>query len=188
MKTVYLILGAIGSGKSLIADFILSDPIFKNVEYVGSDIYKKKFFDQDSKNKKSGYRCADELAFHRIEQICKSKADFFYEFCPTNSNKIETIKYLLRKYGYTVKAFFIGTENKEINVNRCLLRERGGGDSVSVEKVRNRYDEALIRVIEMADFSHKMYFIDNSAKFILNMEQVIINLDGTSYHKLKIFS
>lgn len=162
MKTVYLILGSIGSGKSVVADFILSNKIFENIEYVGSDIYKKKYFDLDVGIDERGYRCADELVFHRIEQICKSESDFMYEFCPTNLNKIQTIKHLVQKYNYKIISFFIGTESKEINVERCKSREKNGADEVSEEKVIRRYSEALNRVIEITDFSSKMYFIDNS--------------------------
>lgn len=162
MKTVYLILGSIGSGKSVVADYILSNKVFENIEYVGSDIYKKKYFDIDVGIDERGYRCADELVFHRIEQICKSDNDFMYEFCPTNLNKIQTIKYLTQKYNYKIISFFIGTQSKEINVERCKSREIKGADEVSEEKVIRRYSEALNRVIEIADISSKMYFIDNS--------------------------
>jgi len=162
MKTVYLILGSIGSGKSVVADFILSNKVFENIEYVGSDVYKKKYFDFDVGINERGYRCADELVFHRIEQICKSERDFMYEFCPTNLNKIHTIKYIVQKYNYKIISFFIGTERKEINVERCKSREINGADEVSEEKVIRRYSEALNRVIEITDISSRMYFIDNS--------------------------
>jgi predicted ABC-type ATPase len=102
MKTTYLIMGAIGSGKSAVADFILSSNEFDNIDYVGSDIYKRKYFNQNIKSDKLGYRCADELVFYRIENICKSKMDFAYELCPTNVNKIETIKNIIKKYDYKI--------------------------------------------------------------------------------------
>ena len=162
VKTIYLILGSIGSGKSVVADFILSDPAFKNIEYVGSDIYKRVYYNRDIKVDKRGYRCSDELVFHRIEQICQSKDDFVYEFCPSNLNKIETLKYIMRKYNYKFTAFFVGTENQDINIKRCKSRETKGADTVSEEKIRRRYSEALNRIIELIDLAEKMYFIDNS--------------------------
>lgn len=174
MSTIYLILGAVGSGKSVVADFILSDRAFLNMEYVGSDIYKKVYFDRDVNIDKRGYRCADELVFYRIEQICQSKNDFLYEFCPTNFNKIETIKYILRKYDYKIVAFFVGTESKEINLIRCKGREKEGFDEVSEEKIRGRYNDALIHVIELIDLAEKMYFIDNS-KIIPQIISYIVN-------------
>ena len=164
MNTIFLIIGSIGSGKSVVTDYILSDQAFENIEYVGSDIYKRKYFNRDIKVDKRGYRCADELVFYRIEQICQSENDFLYEFCPTNLNKIETLKYILRKHDYKIVAFFVATESKEINVERCKRREKEGADRVSEEKVKRRYIEAMTRVIEIADLSEKMYFIDNSTE------------------------
>lgn len=162
MRTAYLIIGSIGSGKSVIGDFILSDPALDNLEYVGSDIYKYKFFGKGTDDDKRGYRCADELAFYRIEQICKTDRDFAYEFCPTNSNKIETIKHLLRKYEYSVVVFFVGTEGNEINIARCKNREVNGADPVRNDKIKSRYDQALNRALEMIQLSTTIYFIDNS--------------------------
>lgn len=162
MNTVYLILGSIGSGKSVVADFILSDRTLGKIEYVGSDLYKRTYFNQEIEFNKIGYRCSDELVFYRIEQICQSKNDFIYELCPTNLNKIETLKYIIRKYNYKIIAFFVGTESEEINIKRCESREKDGADLVSVEKIKKRYSEALSRVIEFIDLAEKMYFIDNS--------------------------
>jgi len=162
MRTAYLIVGAIGSGKSMIGDFILSDPALDDLEYVGSDIYKHKFFGDGTSDFKRGYRCADELAFYRIEQICKTDRDFAYEFCPTNSNKIETIKHLLRKYEYSAVIFFVGTERNEINIVRCKNREANGADPVAGDKIKSRYDQVLNRALEMIQLSKTIYFIDNS--------------------------
>ena len=192
MKTAYLVLGSIGSGKSVFADFILSDATFENIEYVGSDMYKKKYFDSDVKIDKRGYRAADELVFYRIEQICTSGNDFVYEFSPTNLNKIETIKHILKKYNYKIVAFFIGTENQEINVTRCKNREQNGADRVPEEKVRRRYSDALNRVIDIVDLSQKTYFIDNSKetpKIVAHLtDNNLIILDNTCkwfYHNIK---
>lgn len=162
MKTCYLIVGAIGSGKSAIADVVLSDPALQHVEYIASDSYKKKYFDQTKSADNRGYRCADELVFVRIEQLCRTEHDFAYEFSPTNPNKIETIKHLLQKYNYAAVVIFVGTESRDINLARCRLRETRGFDAVSEDKIKNRYDQALSRALEMLLLATKTYFIDNS--------------------------
>lgn len=40
MKTLYLVVGSIGSGKSAVAGLLLSSPVFKRAEYIGADLYK----------------------------------------------------------------------------------------------------------------------------------------------------
>lgn len=162
MKTSYLIVGAIGTGKSAIADVILSDQTLQHLEYVASDAYKSKYFSQAKAGDNRGYRCADELAFFRIEQLCKAGTDFAYEFAPTNSNKIATIKHLLHEYSYTAVVLFVGTETRDINLTRCNTREATGLDAVPRDKIKSRYDQALNRAVEMMLLAQKTYFIDNS--------------------------
>ncbi len=162
MKTCYLVVGAIGSGKSAISDFILSDPALEHVEYVASDAYKRRHFDLTTASRDRGYRCADELAFIRMEQLGKDGKDFAYELSPTNANKIDTLKRLLRKHSYTAVVFFVGTEHVDINLARCTLREGMGFDAVPGEKVQSRHERTLSRAIEMALLGRKTYFIDNS--------------------------
>ena len=159
MKSAYLILGAVGSGKTVLADFLLSS-LLKNTEYVGADILKEKYFSSSKK----AYRCADEFLFYRIEQICKSGRDFVYEFCPTNPNKIETTKYLLRKYDYQTVSLFVGTDDVQVNLERCAAREARGADPVNRKKVESRYVQSLSRVLEMIELSNRMYFVDISAE------------------------
>lgn len=164
MRTAYLVVGPIGSGKSAIADFVLAGEALKTLEYVGSDVYKSTFFQNETDRNKAAYRCADDLAFYRIEQICKTGQDFVYEFCPTNPNKLETTKYLLRKYAYSAVTFFVCTESDEINVERCKIREHNGADAVPIEKIRSRYSQALSRALELIQLSNEIYFIDNSGE------------------------
>ena len=176
MKVAYLVVGSIGSGKSVVADFLLSDLHFKDIEYLSSDIYKTQFFDTDVNVDKRGYRSADQLVFSRLEQICKHGRNFVFEFCPTNLNKIETTKYMLRKYTYNITTFFVATENKEINVDRCRRRENAGADKVTERKIRNRYDEVMNRALEMVDLSNRIYFIDNSKE----VPKIVARLTGHS--------
>ncbi|MDE5562785.1 MAG: hypothetical protein K2J01_04490 [Clostridiales bacterium] len=162
MKTVYWVLGAIGSGKSIISDYLFSEPPFKSLEYLGSDLYKKQFFDYDANKSKIGYRCADDLVFYRLHKLCISNVDFIFEFCPTNRNKLNTIKAIFKKYGYSVIAFFIGTDNRSVNRKRCSERENAGADPVDPSKVLARYDEALFRIPELLSVSTRLYLVDNS--------------------------
>jgi predicted ABC-type ATPase len=162
MRTAYLVVGAIGSGKSALADFLLSRPPLDTLEYVGSDVYKQRFFPTIGHDYKRGYRCADELAFHRLEQLCIAAKDFLFELCPTNPNKMQTLRQLLSKYHYSVVSFFVATERSDINIERCKNRQGGGGDPITAEKIRSRYALALNRALEIIDLSVRIYFVDNS--------------------------
>lgn len=165
MKTVYLIIGAIGSGKSVISDFLLSIPQLEGLEYIGFDIYKKLFFDFSIENDKRGYRCADELFFYRLEQLCKLNSDFVFELCPTNGNKIEKIKYLISKYEYNIITIYVGIDDVTINIRRCKQRETEGYDYVHERKIKRRFLEAQKGLFEFLYISKVIYFVDNSNEY-----------------------
>lgn len=160
-KTVYFIFGSIGSGKSEVAKRLLCSNKFKDLIYIGSDAYKYKFFNQRNLEKK-GYRCADELAFLVMKEACRNGKSFMYELCPTNHNKIESIKHLINEYNYKTIGFFVGTNNVNINLKRVIQRTNEGKDEVLEEKVKERYNDALGRVLELLSITNILYFIDNS--------------------------
>lgn len=162
-KTIYLVLGAIASGKSTVSKKILSND--SEIEYVCADVYKKSLFDisvSGENASKIGYRCADELLFFRIEELCAKGESFILEFCPTNRNKFETIKYYAKLYKYQIVSYFVGTDNVNINLSRNQEREKNGGDHVPEQKIKIRYEDAFNSILEIMCISKMVYFIDNS--------------------------
>lgn len=160
---IYLILGGIGSGKSYISRSIMNGKM--EIECLCSDEYKCKLFnviDADDNMIKKAYRCSDELLFYRIEKLCSEGMDFILEFCPTNRNKFETIKYYSRLYNYNIISYFIATDDVKTNIQRVLDREKQGGDHVSEEKVKSRYKSVFNSVLETLSISNSTCFIDNS--------------------------
>lgn len=162
MKTIYLVLGAIGSGKSVISDFLLSFEQLQGSEYVGADMYKNKFFNYSVSKDKRGYRCADELVFNRIEQLCKLDSDFILELCPTNKNKIDKIIDLTKKYKYKITTFYIGVDDVAKNLERCIHREQWGWDHVEERKIKKRFIDAQRGGVKLFYMSSIIYFVDNS--------------------------
>lgn len=172
---MYLILGSIGSGKTEIAKRLLVLKDFNVDIYIGSDAYKYMFFNDDEMRQlgKVGYRCADELAFIEMKKACLQGKSFMYELCPTNRNKIESIKNLIEGYAYRSVGFFVGTNNVSINIERVAHRtSQGGKDYVSPEKIRSRYIDAMGRVLELMHITDTLYFVDNSGS--INQSQMKI--------------
>ncbi len=162
-KYIHMVLGSIASGKSSISKKILSNN--SNIEFICADLYKTAFFDisvSKDDQSKVGYRCADELLFYRIEELCTEGNDFILEFCPTNRNKFETIKYYAKRYGYKIISYFVGTDNVNINILRNHNRELDGYDYISEQKVKARYEDAFNSILEIMCISRIVYFIDNS--------------------------
>ena len=165
MRIMYLVLGAIASGKSSVSRRLLSQK--SEIEYVCADLYKTRLFDipvTGENASKIGYRCADELLFYRIEDLCSKGKSFILEFCPTNRNKFETIKYYARLYDYKIISYFVGTDNVAINISRNEMREKNGGDHVPNQKIKIRYEDAYNSILEIMCISKYVYFIDNSTE------------------------
>ncbi len=176
-KQIYLILGAIASGKSSLLKKI-NLPNDKEIEYLCADNYKKLYFEDGiNKHLKKAYRCADELLFYRMEALCSNRENMILEFCPTNRNKFETIKYYARKYNYSIVSYYVGTDNVSINLFRNEERESVGGDHVPSEKIKSRYEDAFNSVLEIACISKIMYFIDNST----NKYRLIAKLQNNKF-------
>lgn len=163
MSKVYLIIGSIGSGKSTIADYLCSTPLLRDIEYIGSDIYKRQYFDDNVLHNKRGYRCSDELAFSRMERVCSSGKDIIFELCPTNPNKMRVLKTICQRMNYNIVSFFVGTDTVDINIERCQERIISGADPVDEIKVKKRYYSSFKHVLEVVRMSSQVYFIDNSS-------------------------
>lgn len=162
---MYLILGAIASGKSQISKQILQES--PDIEYLCADNYKTTFFNYRATSDDSikAFRCADEMLFYRVDKLCHDEIEFILEFCPTNRNKLDTVKYYSRMYKYDVISYFVGTDNVEINLERAHHRMEQGGDSISDDKICSRYQSAFNSILEIINISKSTCFIDNSGDF-----------------------
>lgn len=160
-KKLFLITGAIGSGKSELSKRIFMNKDFNGISYIDADSYKTKYF--DSKSSKDGYLCADELVFSNIKELCQKGQSFVFERCPTNYNKIESLKSLIKKYKYKVIIFFVDAGDLNTIVKRIIKREQEEfKEEVNKIKVKQRYEDTHIRIKELLYLADIMYFIDNS--------------------------
>ena len=110
-------------------------------EYISTDCYKKLFFDYYGHDLLKGYHKGDLLVQYKLEKNCKNNSDLIYEICPTNIDKINFIKYLLKTYNYKIVSFIIGTDD-----------------------VTSRYYTTMTNLSIILNISNKTYFIDNSIK------------------------
>ena len=165
MKTLYLVIGAIGSGKSTICNRIFLRNEYKDCIYISSDYFKMKFFDVAVQVVNKGYRAGDELSMKALDYYAKSEnsnKDIIMEFCPMRHNKIKTITSIIEENHLNVVLIFINTENDLINIERKEQREKNGADIVPKSKVERSYSITLENVWMFIDVANKVYFIDNS--------------------------
>ncbi|MDR2913329.1 MAG: zeta toxin family protein [Tannerella sp.] len=163
MKTIYLLVGSIGSGKTVVGSRIFSYEPYQEIEYIGSDVYKRFFFDTKGNKLSEGYRRADKLVEYKMYRVCKKGNDFIYELCPTAQHKIDRIALIKEQYEYNIVSFFIGTSSVDINIERTKKRyDTENADTISEEKVRTRYFMTMDNIGQITKMSETVYFIDNS--------------------------
>lgn len=163
MKTLFLVVGAIGSGKSSVCKYLFSDCKLGKMVFISSDEYKKKFFNVEVTKGNKGYRAADELMMEALDMAANDNnvENILVEFCPMRQNKIRTILSIVNRYNLKVVLLFVHTEDSAVNEQRTIMRNETS-DEVSIKKVSKSYEYVFINSFIFMEAASKVYFIDNS--------------------------
>lgn len=143
LPEVMVYAGPNGSGKTTITRMA------KTVgEYINADDIKRTTL------------CSDLEAAIKAEQLRENMVDEKKEFTFETVLSTERNLILLRKAkenGFFVRGIYVLTANPDINVVRVSVRAALGGHEVPEEKIRARYEKALVllpRLVEVCDILH----------------------------------
>lgn len=163
MKTLFLVVGAIGSGKSSVCKYLFSEGKLGKIVFIASDEYKKKYFNEEVTKWNKGYRAADELMMEALELAATDNnvENILIEFCPMRQNKIRTILSIVNKYNLKVVLLLVHTDNADINLERILARNETS-DKVDQKKVLQSHEYVFINAFIFMESASSVYFIDNS--------------------------
>lgn len=163
MKRVYMVLGAIGSGKSRVLHNILQSEELRGAVLISSDAYKEKFYNIPVSKPNNGYRAADELMMKAFELAAKDDKveKIIVEFCPLRQNKIKTLLSIIEAFQLSLVVLFVHTDNDGINKERVKSRNKNS-DNVSEDKVAQSYSHIFQNVCPFLEVAEKTYLIDNS--------------------------
>ncbi len=163
MKTLFLVVGAIGSGKSSVCKYLFSESKLGKIVFIASDEYKKKYFNVEVTKGNKGYRAADELMMEALELAATDNnvENILVEFCPMRQNKIRTILSMVNKYNLKVVLLLVHTESSDINVSRTSVRNETS-DKVNQKKVLQSHEYVFINSFIFMESASSVYFIDNS--------------------------
>ena len=163
MRKLYMVLGAIGSGKSTLCKKLLNNKeTFKINSYISSDSYKEKFFDNCGKK---SYRAGDELSLNILNYVCENENDdILFEFCPVRPMKIKTVEQIIKANKIKLVVFIIHNDNFVINKNRIVKK------GINQNKIENSFESFFKNSAPFIQLASKVYFIDNSNE-IVNSEE-----------------
>ncbi len=133
-KSVYIIAGPNGSGKTTFARMFLPDyancPNFVNADLIAQGLAP---FEPRSAAIKAG-----KLVLRQIDEFAAKGVDFAFETTLSGTSYARLIKELKIK-GYSVHLFYLWIPSTELAIQRIKDRVAEGGHNVPAEDVRRRF-------------------------------------------------
>ena len=102
---------------------------------------------------------AEELRERKIEQ----KSDFTFETVLSTDRNLNLLR-KAKEQGFFVRGIYILTSNPDINVARVNARQALGGHGVPEDKIRARYDRALLLIPQLVSICDILHIYDNTVE------------------------
>jgi predicted ABC-type ATPase len=158
MPILYLLAGPNGSGKTTFYDTAVQQGIIDpTLHFVNVDLITKGLGGYSEEN----FAHAENIYRSQIAKLIEDKNSFMIE-----SNLAKESDYLwidnMRKAGYEIILYFLGTEDVDENIARVKRRVKEGGHDVPEHIVRDRYRLSLIYLRTKFGLFKQAYLLDNS--------------------------
>jgi predicted ABC-type ATPase len=154
-KTIYVVGGTNGVGKSTIREELLGPTI----PYINAD-----FIAHQLKTQQASLMLAELARQYGSEEIKKYIAageSFAFE---NNLHEAKTFQWLeeMQKSGYRIELFYIGVDNLQITTNRIHERVKRGEHHVPPDEVFARYENGMKLMRHYFNMPDKVLMIDNT--------------------------
>jgi len=154
-KTIYVVGGTNGVGKSTIREELLGS----SIPYINAD-----FIAQQLKTQHASLMLAELARQYGSEQIKKyiaANESFAFE---NNLHEAKTFQWLeeMQKSGYRIELFYIGVDNLQITTKRIQERVKRGEHYVPTNEVFARYENGIKLMRHYFNMPDKIVMIDNT--------------------------
>ncbi len=95
------------------------------------------------------------------ERMIVDRKDFTFETVLSTDRNLLLLQRAKEK-GYFIRGIYVLTCNADINVARVNAREALGGHGVPEEKIRSRYNKALVRIPKLVEICDILHIYDNT--------------------------
>ena len=163
-KSVYIIAGPNGSGKTTFAKLFLPDyvncPNFVNADLIAQGLAP---FEPRAAAIKAG-----KLVLQQIDEYARRGVDFAFETTLSGKSYANLLTELQKK-GYTLHLFFLWIPSPKLAIARIKDRVAEGGHNVPVEDVRRRFARGINNFFTLYEslLDSWMLFDNSKAKPIL---------------------
>lgn len=154
-----VVAGPNGSGKTTIAEQLLTHSWAKNSTYINPDAIAQKKF--GGWNNKESFIKAANYAQELRQNCLKNKQDLIFETVFSTQEKVDFIQKAIDS-GYFVRFFFIATLEPAINAQRITIRVMKGGHTVPMDKIVSRHYKSIANCVKIINLVDRAYIYDNS--------------------------
>jgi len=161
-KTIYVVGGTNGVGKSTIAEELLP----KEIPYINADLIARKMGGQQPEYVHN--EIARQLGSEQIKKHVDAGESFAFE---SNLHEKNTYKWLqqMKQEGYRIEVYYIGVDNLHTTTSRIEERVQRGEHHVPQNEVFARYENGIKLMKHYYAQLDKLYLIDNSGKHSTGM-------------------
>jgi predicted ABC-type ATPase len=160
-KSIYVIAGVNGAGKSSIAGQALRQ---SGSEYYNPDEAARRFL---AANHSLTQAEANSAAWHQGVRLLKRAIDEGLDFAFETTLGANTIPRLLRQAansGCDIYVWYVGLESPELHLARVKSRVARGGHDIPEADVRRRYEHSRLNLIDLLPALRALRIFDNSAE------------------------
>ncbi|MCD4819577.1 MAG: zeta toxin family protein [Candidatus Cloacimonetes bacterium] len=135
-KTVYIIAGANGSGKTTFAKEFIKIP---SIAFLNADEIEREFNPDDIEG---GKIRAGRIFFKRLHKLIVSKKDFVIESTLSGKSLVSIIK-KLKSNDTKIILLYIFLDSIEITIDRVRVRVEEGGHNIPTKDIIRRYPRSI---------------------------------------------
>lgn len=143
-KTLYIIAGCNGAGKTTASFTILPD-ILNCKEFVNADEIAKGLspFQPEKVSFEAG-----RIMLHRIKELLENKENFAFETTLSTKSYKNTVAKAKENH-YTVVLLFFWLRNVELAIDRVKTRVMEGGHNIETEVIKRRYKNGIKNLFDI---------------------------------------
>jgi predicted ABC-type ATPase len=161
-KTLYLVTGPIGAGKSSYLRCLADRFGLSSLEYICADIYYLLYFKDAAPTEGEAYAKAKEYCNYKLRKAVSQGHSFIWETVVAKEKKMDLIKSFLSQ-GYTLRCLYIGMDDYKISIKRVAQRHAQGWYNVPEHKTADRYHKSMEFLKELIQLAESAMVIDSSS-------------------------
>lgn len=160
-RTMILITGPIGVGKSTFVKALYNKIQINDFELVSTDLYYYLYFKNLSKSDNLNYKRAKEYCNYKMNKIMRKGDNILWETVVAKKDKIDILT-KFKHNGYTIITIMLSLQDLNILKKRVLKRHFEGWYDIPETKIESRLDSVKKFYMPLKELSNVYIDVDAS--------------------------